>query len=108
MRSRRDSGLTLLIERFGKNLRSLREARGFSQEALAERAGIHRTEVSLLERGGREPEIGTMLKLAAALGAPLDELAAGIEWRPPERVSSAVGQFRVTPDKDHRGRRGST
>ena len=55
-------------DRFSANLRRARQASGISQEELAERCEIHRTEVSLLERGGREPRLGTMVKLATALG----------------------------------------
>jgi transcriptional regulator with XRE-family HTH domain len=82
-------------KRFGQNLRRVRQARGLSQEALADLAGIHRTEASLLERGGREPELGTLLKLAAALDAPVAALCEGIEWQPPERGAAAAGRFRV-------------
>ncbi len=90
-----------VTKRFGQNLRRVREDRSLSQEALADLAGIHRTEASLLERGGREPELGTLLKLAAALDVPVAVLCEGIEWRPPERGSSTAGQFRiVAPARD--------
>jgi len=81
--------------RFGKNLRRVREGRGWSQEALAEHCGIHRTEASLLERGQREPELGTLVKLADALEIPVAVLCEGIEWQPPEHGSSTVGRFRA-------------
>jgi transcriptional regulator with XRE-family HTH domain len=67
-------------DRFAANLRRAREAAGISQEELAERCEIHRTEVSLLERGGREPRLGTMVKLAIALGTTPAALCAGIGW----------------------------
>lgn len=92
-------------KRFGQNLRRVRRDRGLSQEALADLAGIHRTEVSLLERGGRDPEMGTMLKLAATLGVSLDELAAGITWRPPAEGSSG-GRFHISPGGDRETRGG--
>jgi transcriptional regulator with XRE-family HTH domain len=72
-------------DRFAVNLRRARQAAGISQEELAERCEIHRTEVSLLERGGREPRLGTMVKLAVALGAEPEALCAGITWNPNER-----------------------
>ena len=34
-----------------------------------------------MERGIREPELGTVVKLAAGLDAGIDELTAGINWR---------------------------
>jgi len=72
-------------DRFAANLRRARENAGISQEALAEMCEIHRTEVSLLERGGREPRLGTMIKLATALGTTAEALCAGIGWDPKVR-----------------------
>jgi transcriptional regulator with XRE-family HTH domain len=72
-------------DRFAVNLRHARDAAGISQEELAERCEIHRTEVSLLERGGREPRLGTMVKLAVALGTTPEALCAGIGWDPKAR-----------------------
>lgn len=84
-----------VTKQFGQNLRRIREDRGLSQEALADLAGIHRTEASLLERGGREPELGTLVKLAGALDASVAALCEGVEWQPREHGSSASGHFRV-------------
>jgi transcriptional regulator with XRE-family HTH domain len=67
-------------DRFAVNLRRAREVAGISQEELAKRCELHRTEVSLLERGGREPRLGTMVKLATALGTTPEALCAGITW----------------------------
>jgi transcriptional regulator with XRE-family HTH domain len=67
-------------DRFSANLRHARQTAGISQEELAERCEIHRTEVSLLERGGREPRLGTMVKLATALGTTPEALCSGITW----------------------------
>lgn len=72
-------------DRFAVNLRKARQAAGISQEELAERCELHRTEVSLLERGGREPRLGTMIKLATALGTDAEALCAGIGWDPKAR-----------------------
>jgi transcriptional regulator with XRE-family HTH domain len=67
---------------FGANLARCRAAAEISQEELSFRASIHRTEVSLLERGERMPRVDTALRLAGSLGVPLEELTAGLEWRP--------------------------
>jgi transcriptional regulator with XRE-family HTH domain len=67
-------------DRFAVNLRRAREAAGISQEELAERCEVHRTEISLLERGGREPRLGTLVKLATALGTTPEALCQGIGW----------------------------
>ena len=68
--------------RFGRNLAGCREGVGVSQEELSFRASIHRTEVSLLERGERMPRVDTALRIAGSLGVSLDDLIAGLEWRP--------------------------
>jgi transcriptional regulator with XRE-family HTH domain len=67
-------------DRFAINLRKARRKRGISQEALASLCDLHRTEISLLERGGREPRLGTIVKLASALHTTPEELCSGIRW----------------------------
>jgi transcriptional regulator with XRE-family HTH domain len=67
-------------ERFATNLRRARIKAGISQEALGELCELHRTEISLLERAGREPRLGTIVKLAGALGTTPGELSSGIAW----------------------------
>ena len=57
-----------IAKRLGKNVRRLREAKGWSQEAFADEAGIHRTYVSDIERGARNPTIAVLEKLAKPLG----------------------------------------
>lgn len=56
------------VTQFGQKLRTLRQARGMSQEALAEAAGLHRTHISLIERGRRSVRLETIQSLALALG----------------------------------------
>jgi transcriptional regulator with XRE-family HTH domain len=51
----------------GKNLRHLRQARGWSQEDLALTAGVDRTYVSGVERGVRNPTVSVLWQLASAL-----------------------------------------
>ena len=74
---------------FGANVRRLRRAsdRAYSQEALAERARLHRTEIGKIEQGSVEPRLSTLVVLADALGVTLDEMVAGLgvpkQRRPP-------------------------
>jgi transcriptional regulator with XRE-family HTH domain len=60
--------------RLGLNVQELRRASSWSQEELAERAGLHRTYVSGVERGVRNPTITIVEKLALALGTTIGEL----------------------------------
>jgi transcriptional regulator with XRE-family HTH domain len=69
-------------ERFAINLRKARQKKGISQEELGFRCELHRTEISLLERGGREPRLGTIVKLAGSLGTTAADLCQGISWVP--------------------------
>ncbi len=69
-------------QRFAANLRKARAEAGISQEELAGRCELHRTEISLLERAGREPRLATMVKLAGSLDTTVAELAEGIGWNP--------------------------
>ncbi len=72
-------------ERFAANLRRARTEVGISQEELGYRCDLHRTEISLLERAGREPRLATIVKLAGALGTTPAKLCDGIAWQPAKR-----------------------
>ena len=56
------------------NVRRLREAKGWSHEDYADRAGIHRTYVSDIERGSRNPTITVVDKLAKPFDVRTGEL----------------------------------
>ena len=64
--------------RVGLNLRRLREEQGFSQETFADHCGLHRTYISGIERGVRNPTIVILDRIAKALrvlpGSLLDEV----------------------------------
>ena len=66
-------------DHFARNLVTARTLRGLSQEALADRAGMHRTAVSLLERRARDPQLETIVKLAHALDVTPASLLDGID-----------------------------
>jgi transcriptional regulator with XRE-family HTH domain len=58
----------------GRNLRRARERAGLTQEEVAERSGVHATEVSRIEAGKRDPRISTMERLAEAVEVPPGDL----------------------------------
>ncbi len=60
--------------RLARRLRLLRAERGWSQEVLAEAAGLHRTYVSSIERGERNVGIDNVERLAGAFGVEIGEL----------------------------------
>jgi transcriptional regulator with XRE-family HTH domain len=62
------------LKNFGDTLRLRREAAGFTQIVLAEKASLHRTYVSELERGCKEPGLHVLRRLALALPGNSDEL----------------------------------
>lgn len=67
-------------DRFSVNLKKARKKANISQEELSERCDVHRTEISLLERAGREPRLGTIVKLAAGLDVSVESLCTGMAW----------------------------
>jgi transcriptional regulator with XRE-family HTH domain len=77
----------------GNRVQKLREDRRLSQEALAERADLHPTYISQLERGLRNPSLNVLGRLGKALGASL-----------PELVSHLADHVRPSPRRQKRGR----
>lgn len=62
---------------FAANLRNLRQARGISQERLAELADLHRTYISSVERGARNISIDNIARLAKAFDVSPEKLLGG-------------------------------
>jgi len=68
------------LKALGEAIRKRRgEIDGLSQEGLADLAGMHRTYVSEIERGLRNPSFRNLFKLAVALDIPLSDLIAQAE-----------------------------
>lgn len=57
-------------KRVGRNLKKYRKLKGLSQEALALECGLHRTYVSGVERGVRNPTVVVLEQLAKPLAVP--------------------------------------
>ena len=62
----------------GERLRSYRNQKGWSQEELAEQAGLHATYIGQLERGEKNATIESVSKVACALGVSLSQLFENI------------------------------
>jgi transcriptional regulator with XRE-family HTH domain len=60
--------------RVGLNLQRLRREKGLSQEELADRAEIHQTYLSGVERGRRNPTVVVLQRIAEALGADIEDI----------------------------------
>ena len=73
-----------ISKRFGIAVRDRRTAARITQEELAERAGLHPTYVSMVERGVRNPTLAVAARIAKALKAEL-----------PGLIAEAIGQREV-------------
>jgi transcriptional regulator with XRE-family HTH domain len=63
-----------VLKRFGDAIRNRRVFLGLSQEELAEKAGLHRTYIGMVERAEKNLTIFNAVKLARALGVPVSDL----------------------------------
>jgi len=61
-------------KQMGKRIRALRKKLNLSRQQLAERADVSREYIRKLEAGGYDPTVGTLQRLAKALGVPVTEL----------------------------------
>ncbi|HEX3360604.1 MAG TPA: helix-turn-helix transcriptional regulator [Solirubrobacterales bacterium] len=74
---------TPLTEAFGERLLVARfNYHHVSQETIAERAEVHRTQITLMERGLREPTLGTLIRVAGAVDLTVGGLLGPIRWVP--------------------------
>lgn len=78
-------------DHFAARLRSLREAKGWTQTELAEKAGLTKDGVAHLEQGRRSPAWATVLALAAALEV---ECGAFAQAPGPDDLPAAAGPRR--------------
>ena len=66
------------LSQFGDRVREARRIRGFSQEVLAERSGLHRTYIGTVERGERNPALVNLIRIADALEVDVSSLVRGL------------------------------
>lgn len=65
---------TKILKNFGQAVKKKRRLQDLSQEQLAEKLGIHRTYISFIERGQRNPSLLMLFKISRALKMKLPEL----------------------------------
>lgn len=63
-----------ILVRFGSRVREKRKQLGLSQEELADKAGLHRTYIGMIERAEKNITLRNIAKISAALGTPIGEL----------------------------------
>jgi transcriptional regulator with XRE-family HTH domain len=63
-----------ICKQLGKRIRQLRNAKGWSQEQLAEQAGMHRTYMWGIEQGLRNPSVRHLAQVADALNVSIADL----------------------------------
>ena len=68
-----------ILKTFGRELRGFRKRGHFSQEGLAEAAGLSRNYISDIERGVRNPSLLALVSLARALRVTVGELVGEVE-----------------------------
>ena len=66
------------LRAIGRRIRELRAAKGWTQEELSHRCGLHRTYIGTLEGGRRNPAALNLRRLARAFGVTVSELLQGI------------------------------
>lgn len=63
-----------ILLRFGQSVQQHRKALGLSQEQLADKAGVHRTYIGMIERAEKNVTLCNIERLAKALNVPICEL----------------------------------
>lgn len=82
---------------FAQRLAAFRKERGLTQQALADRAGVHITQINRYETGDSQPMLDVIRRLAIALTVSADELILGKDERGPDEdlrlQFEAISQF---------------
>lgn len=76
----------------GKKIRIIREAKGISQEELAEKSQLSTNQIGRIERAERSPSLKSLLKLCDGLGISIQELFEGLPGRQKDAGKEEVMQ----------------
>jgi len=63
-----------ILKKFGENVKQLRKSRGWSQEKLAEEAGLHRTYIGSIERSERNVSLVNVQRISEALHISVEDI----------------------------------
>jgi transcriptional regulator with XRE-family HTH domain len=63
-----------ILKLFGRNIKKLRKAKGWSQEELAKRVGLHRTYIGSIERTERNISLINAMRIARTLNVTVNDL----------------------------------
>ena len=67
-----------VVRKVGRRIKELRQKKGWSQEKLAEEAGLHRTYIGQVERGEKSIGVGNLVRIARALDVAAAALLHGV------------------------------
>lgn len=90
----------LLLKALGQRIRELRTEQGYSQEAFADKCGVHRTFMGTIERGESNLSFQNILKVAINLGVSLSTLFLNLE----EKAVAVPRVSAVTKSGNRRGK----
>lgn len=94
-----DESLSELSEHLGRNLRSIRELRGLTQQQLADLCDVPRSTVANVEVGGSNPTLSVLVRLAGSMHLSIEELLA----RPRVRCQVFPADSLPTLESEHGG-----
>lgn len=86
-----------ILKVFGGNVKKYREELGLSQEAFAEKCGLHRTYISAVERQRRSIALGNVQKIADALGVETYRLFLEEGQRPEDSSAGDRASEPISP-----------
>jgi transcriptional regulator with XRE-family HTH domain len=89
---------------FGKRLKAIRDDRGYSQERLADLAGLHRTYIGGVERGERNVSLLNIWRIADALGVGPSALLAPVKDPTDSEQLHTLTSGRVARDTSRKDR----
>src|ERR1700683_2384440 len=89
----------LLLKALGQRIRELRAEQGYSQEAFADKCGVHRTFMGTIERGESNLSFQNIAKVATTLGISLSALFLGLESKAQSSSPRSEGATSIRPKK---------